>query len=78
MGVTRMHRMEEETHPPLGIYHPSQDPPLVVQPNKDHELTASSVRGHWIPDFSVPPLQRIPTRHHRTTACCQAKQSKYQ
>ena len=49
-----MHRMEE-MHPPLGIYHPSQDLPVVVQPNKDHESTTSSVRSHWIPDYSVPP-----------------------
>ena len=50
-----MHRMEE-MQPPLGVYHPSQDPPLVVQPNKDHESTTSSVRSHRIPDYSVPPL----------------------
>ena len=56
MGLTRMHRMEVGTRSPLGIYHPSQDPILVVQSNKDHELTASSVRSHRIPDYSVPPL----------------------
>ena len=50
-----MHRMEE-MHPPLGIYHPSQDSPVVVQPNKDHESTTSSVRSHRIPDYSVLPL----------------------
>ena len=55
MGMARMHRMEQ-THQPSEIYHPNQDPPVVVQPNKDHEFTPSSAKSYRILDYSVPPL----------------------
>ena len=58
VGVARMHRMEE-TYQLAEIYHPSQDPPVIVQPNKNQEFTPSSTKSYRIPDYSVPP----PTTH---------------
>ena len=58
MGMVRMHRMEE-MQKPSEVYHPNQDPPVVVQPNKNHEFTLSSTKSYRVPDYSVPP----PTTH---------------
>ena len=51
--MASMHRMEE-THQPSEIYHPNQDPPVMVQP-KNYEFTPSSTKSYRIPDNSVPP-----------------------
>ena len=54
VGIARMHRMEE-THQPTETYHPSQDPPVIVQPNKNQEFKLSSTKSYGISDYSVPP-----------------------
>ena len=54
VGIARMHMMED-TYSTLEGYHNNQRSPVIVQPDKTHELTPSSTKSYGIPDYSVPP-----------------------
>ena len=60
IGIGRMHRMEE-MHPMVEGYHNNQDPPVIVQPNKD--LTPSSTRCQTT---VYPHRIHMLTNHHLT------------
>ena len=55
IGMARMQRMEGMYQIPEG-YQPNQDPPLIVQPNRNQEFTASSMKSCRIQDYSIPQL----------------------